>query len=121
MYTYVTADELRSFPLRDLARLASLTPTQAAEALGRTPRTLRRWQESITPRWAVDYLLYRVGILGAVHLDWDGWRIRDGELWTPSGWHTTPGEILSLPYLYSLAEYHRHQQPEQIPLTLVRP
>ncbi len=107
MHTYPPVELLRDYKFSELLSLARLTNDQAAELFCRTPRSLRRWNHR-TPKSAVNLLIIKAGFLGALSNNWDGWRLFEGKLWTPSGWSIEAGEIMSLPYQYALiAEYRR--------------
>ncbi len=107
MHTYPPIDLLRDYSFSDLLGLARLTQSQAADLFGRSTRSMHRWQHR-TPQNAVNLLIIKAGFLGALSVKWDGWRLFDGKLWTPSGWSIEAGEIMALPYQYALiAEYRR--------------
>ena len=107
MHTYPPVDILRDYSFSDLLSLARLSRDHAAELFCRSPRSIRRWQHN-TPKHVVNLLIIRSGFLGALSEKWDGWRLFEGKLWTPSGWSIDANEIIALPYQYALAaEYRR--------------
>lgn len=125
MHTYPPVDLLRDYSFSDLLSLARVSREQAADLFCHTPRSLRRWHHS-TPRCAINSLILNAGFLGALSEQWDGWRLFQGKLWTPSGWSIDPNEIMALPYQYALiAEYRRmmgdRAEEQDIPLMNVTP
>jgi hypothetical protein len=67
--------------LNQARRDAGLSVSEAAAYLGRSQRTWRRWRASGAPRWAIEALRLRAGILDA--LGWKGWKIHRGEIYAP--------------------------------------
>ena len=72
--------------------------------------TLMRWRRGkveIPPAQmrALRSMAYDVG----VDKDWEGWRIRDGKLWSPMGVAYRPGELEALPYVYGERDALRAQ------------
>lgn len=59
---------------------AGLQRYEAADFLGRSARRWRHWELHGAPEWAGRMLRMRAGWLD--EYGWDGWRLRDGTLWS---------------------------------------
>ncbi len=99
------ADNLSS--LGNLQYRCRLSKSEAAEFLGVTLRTYRRWLECKPPQWARLLLAIRGGFV-----PWDGWQgwlvVDDGIV--PPGYRdpVTPGQIMAVPYrLQQIADLNR--------------
>lgn len=71
----------------DLLRFA---PPQARALVGVNRATWHRWISGTSRVPVAAINLLRIVVGGELpHTDWDGWRLRDGKLFDPSGqWHT---------------------------------
>ena len=99
------ADNLSS--LGTLQHRCWMSSQEAAEFLGVTLRTYRRWLKGKPPAWARLLLAIRAG-----YVPWDGWQgwqiVNEGIV--PPGYRdpVTPGQIMAVPYrLQQLAELKR--------------
>lgn len=96
------ADNLSS--LRSIQHRCWMDNQQAADFLGVSLRTYRRWLKGKPPAWARLLLAIRAGYVPWEN--WQGWQVvNDGIL--PPGYRdpVTPGQIMAVPYrLQQLAE-----------------
>jgi hypothetical protein len=75
--------------------------------------TARRWKRGATriPE-AAKMILTRD--LGGFDPAFSGWKLRDGQLFSPEGWAASPGEILALPLMRAqIAAYQSAQRQVQ--------
>lgn len=84
--------------------------------------TFHRWRTGKSKPPASAVHLARIWINGELIQggpDWDGWRLRRGELWAPNGHSFTAGEVLAIPFWRSCARIKlQHSEPEQLRLAL---
>jgi transcriptional regulator with XRE-family HTH domain len=93
--------------LIDARRNARLSPEQAAEMCG-VHRTTYKRMESGSSRVNVTAFRLLLLLSGWLPGEFEGWSIGQGKLWSPEDVSFTPGEIRSIPYLYSIiADYER--------------
>jgi hypothetical protein len=85
---------------------------ELAQLTGAHPTTARRWKRAVrVPRWLETLVrVIREGSLAEISAAWDGWRIVGGELVSPEGVATTPGEIRAIPYTRALVAQYQGQQ-----------
>ena len=71
---------------RDLRRFSGMTRKQAAEALDVTPRCIQNWETggSRIP-WMAYRLLRVLRGVGLPGIEWQGWQIHKGKLYSPAG------------------------------------
>lgn len=86
---------------------SGLTRRQAAALCGVDRTTFARWEtgQSRIPKAAFQLISFiAAGTLPPVAgAAWQGWMIKNGRLYAPNGWAFTPGELLTVPLLHSLA------------------
>jgi len=99
------SDNLSS--LRSLQHRCWMSNQDAADFLGVTLRTYRRWLKAKPPEWARLLMAIRAG-----YVPWDGWQdwqmVDDGII--PPGYRdvVTPGQIMAVPFrLQQLRELKR--------------
>lgn len=80
---------------------AGLAASEAAEWLGRSPRTGETWQRSL-PRFAREALILRGGCLEAVSPAWRGFVLSRGVLWSPNGRPFLPWELEGIREFFGL-------------------
>lgn len=99
---------------RDL--LYGLPPAVIAQVAQVSLHTARRWKRRGRVPSAAYQLIDLVvnGELGALSRHWRGWTVRDGRLFTPEGWHVTPGEIRSIPV--RIAHVRALEREREIPM-----
>ena len=74
---------LYGLPINEIARLANVDLT-----------TARRWKRGATcpPQSALSLL---TGDLGYFDPAWQGWKLRNGSLWSPEGWGIRMSDVLA--------------------------
>jgi Phage protein len=80
--------------LPDLAR--ELSAEELVRLTGAHISTARRWRQfgTMPPVIARALALVQQSELGALHAEWQGWRVNErGELVSPEGWQFTPGDL----------------------------
>lgn len=93
--------------LKDARKNARLSPEQAAEMCG-VHRTTYTRMESGSSRVNIACFRLLLVLAGWLPGDFEGWSIGQDKLWSPEDVSFTPGEIRSIPYLYSIiADYER--------------
>lgn len=95
----------------------SLPAAWLAHVTGVHLETAKRWKRAgaIPKHYAHLVALRTEGNLGVIAGDWDGWRLRDQQLWTPDDVVVTPGEIRAIPYQKELLRELKKQlaEPQQ--------
>lgn len=98
-------DYLNPNPTRDMLRMARITAgidyEEAARLCG-IEESYYRKMESGSGGVKVKLSVYRLMLCRAgymIHPGWEGWRIREGLIWSPVGSGHTPGDILSINWL----------------------
>ncbi|WP_064608552.1 DUF3653 domain-containing protein [Photobacterium sp. J15] len=74
-----------------------LSRIETAKLCFKSVKTVTRWDngQKIPPECRRLMKLYSCSDLEAVNDKWRGWRIKQGELITPSGWSLTPDRIVT--------------------------
>jgi Phage protein len=79
--------------------------------------TARRWKRAgrVPAHYGELLTLKRTGDLGVLAPDWAGFRVTEGQLWTPEDRPVRPGDIRSIPYrLQQIRELERQlAEPHQ--------
>jgi len=94
--------DISSDDLRAARKRARLTIPQAARLTGYAARTLVRMEADKVRPSRVLFLLYRALGDGLADPEFNGWTVRDGALWSPTGVRFEPGEIEALPWLWAI-------------------
>ena len=92
------------FTLRLTARA---TYSDVARLCGVTTRTVKLWERTQAPIYAISLLKMLAGFPDG----WDGWRFSNGLLWTPEGTSYNAGTIRAIPYLMAQLQEFRRKQP----------
>ncbi|MBV2122904.1 MAG: hypothetical protein KUF74_15790 [Candidatus Thiodiazotropha sp. (ex Ctena orbiculata)] len=104
--------------LIDARITAHLNPQEAADLCG-LHRTAYRRQETGSSR--VNLSCFRLLLMQAGFLPppWEGWRLHDGQIWSPEGEGFAPGEIRAIPLMNAtVAAYQARQRIEEPPLAI---
>lgn len=95
----------------------SLPARWLADITGVHLETAKRWKRAgIVPKHYAPLVALRTeGDLGLIADRWDGWRLREHQLWTPEDIAVTPGDIRAIPYQKELVREltKRLAEPQQ--------
>jgi hypothetical protein len=101
-----------------MARTPEASAALLAEALGISLRTARRFKAAgrMPFAYAVVWAILAEGDLGIADPAFSGWRVRDGQIYSPDGVAFRPGEIAAIPIRHQqLAHLTRQlEQPQQL-------
>ena len=110
MHYYHTVEDFNEWSLFEILRHLKLSRSEEAAILVcRSVRTLKRWNHN-TPPQVRRFFLALGGYLESVSSEFEGWRIHDNNLWTPSGYRYSPNEILAIPYYQQIMSAARAQE-----------
>ena len=82
----------------DARHAARLTVSQVADLCGVSVRTVKRWLDDGAPLMAYSLIQAHAGSLEP--FGWDGWSLRNGVLFSPTGLEYTPNEINAWHFKY---------------------
>lgn len=87
-----------------------------AELCGVEISTARRWKRAgrVPTRYHHLMQFFLGKDLGAFAKEWEGWRLRDGNLWSPEDQSFTPGLVRSAPLYAQMASEARHATEKAI-------
>jgi DNA-binding XRE family transcriptional regulator len=93
---------------RDLRHQAGMTRTEAADALDVTSRTIQNWE---TGGARIPWMAFRMlRILRGYALpgvEWQGWRVRGGDLFSPAGHKFDAASLEYLEHVFGMARLWR--------------
>lgn len=86
---------------------------RAADALGVSLKTLRRYESGTAPAMALRLVaILAAGHLGAIDSAWEGWHLVRGALVSPENVCFTPGDVRAIQYRDALISAQRRQLTE---------
>lgn len=93
---------------RDLRHQSGMTRKEAADALDVTPRTIQNWENGgARIPWMAYRMLRIVRGYALPGLEWEGWTVRGGDLFSPAGHRFDAASLQYLENVFSMARLWR--------------
>jgi hypothetical protein len=91
------------------AELYGINISEIARICRVSLKTARRWKDGTTcpPKSALSLLS---GDLGCLDIEWAGWTVRKGILYSREGWEITQNEVMALPLLRAQIEAYKTEE-----------